>query len=143
MIYRILYIFSCLCVGVKIELLFYIHFCFVWRHKIITYLIISIFYLLHICYFSINNYILTIKLHNQRLSKLDYILIQGWIDCSDDRDQLHLVEERSKKGRSSIIQVKVRSKAKTKVGKWEGCSHKTSSIIAALRPVRLGWVAFA
>ena len=66
-----------------------------------------------------------------------------WIDCRDDSAKLHLEEERSNKSVSSIIQASVRSKATTKVGKWEGCSHITSSIIADLRPVRLGWVAFA
>ena len=55
----------------------------------------------------------------------------------------NLYIEKNTEGKSFIIRASVRSKATTKVGKWEGRYHKTSSIIAALRPVQLGWVAFA
>ena len=72
-----------------------------------------------------------------------FIFVICWIDCRDDSAKLHLEEKRSNEGRSSIIQAQVQSKATTKVKKWEVCSHISSSIIAALRPVRLGWVAFA
>ena len=55
----------------------------------------------------------------------------------------NLYKEKNTEGKSFIIRASMRSKATTKIRKWEGRYHKTSSIIAYLRPVRLGWVAFA
>ena len=72
-----------------------------------------------------------------------FIFVICWIDCREDTTKCHLEEQRSNEGVSSIIQAQFLQKSTTKVKKWEGCSHVTSSIIAALLPVRLGWVDFA